>query len=116
LASGESEHRIGLLKKRTVELCAEFCCDGDLLEAKGKLELCKDSQASTDTCSLGVKVGVAAMLLLWFLWEAVMEPGHGETLWNDPAIYLYSFLGNLVIYDMLWALNVFAWETVARSV
>ena len=106
----EPDHRIGKLKCRTLEMCAEFCCDGNILEARGKLEMFKDGHNSRDSWRLGVLVGLTLMLLVWFVWEAIIEPAGGKTLWNDPAIYLYSFLGNLLVYDLLWALNVYAWE------
>eukprot|EP00602_Paraphysomonas_sp_CaronLab_P005209 CAMPEP_0185037742 /NCGR_PEP_ID=MMETSP1103-20130426/32556_1 /TAXON_ID=36769 /ORGANISM="Paraphysomonas bandaiensis, Strain Caron Lab Isolate" /LENGTH=259 /DNA_ID=CAMNT_0027575855 /DNA_START=225 /DNA_END=1001 /DNA_ORIENTATION=+ len=98
----ESNTRLHIVRKRTIALCADFCCDGDLVEAKGKLRMSKGGHTEHDSWYLGYKIGVVTLLLLWFVWDAYMDPGEGRTLWNDPAIYLYSFLGNLVVYDWLW--------------
>lgn len=107
----DANHRIGSLKRRIVETYADLCCDGDRFEAKGKLDFFEVRHTKAEMRSSGVRLGVAVVLLLWFLWESIMEAGNGNTLWNDPAIYVYAFLGNVVIHDILWALNVHVWES-----
>jgi hypothetical protein len=104
------QNRLEYIQQRLIELCAEFSCDGDLVEAKGKLKMTKGEEREEDTWTLGIRCGIVLVLFLWFLWDAVVDPGEGQTLWNDPAIYLFSFLGNLVVYDWLWGLNVYVWE------
>lgn len=103
-------NRLQYLQNRLIELCAEFGCDGDLVEAKGKLKMTKGEEREEDTWTLGIRCGIVFVLLIWFLWDAIVDPGEGQTLWNDPAIYLFSFLGNLVVYDWLWGFNVYVWE------
>ena len=42
---------------------------------------------------LGLRIGCVLVLVVWFGWNCIIDPGKGATLWNDPAIYLYSFIG-----------------------
>lgn len=42
---------------------------------------------------LGLRIGCVFVLVIWFGWNCIIDPGNGATLWNDPAIYLYSFIG-----------------------
>jgi hypothetical protein len=98
------------LKNSVVSLYATFCCDGDLIEAHGKLLIGKDEESADKSSNVKFLFGVVTVACLWFLWECTAEPGEGMTLWNDPAIYLYSFLGNLVMYEWLWGVNVYVWE------
>ena len=102
--------RINQFKEDVQHACAEYCCNGDVMEAKGKLVMYKGGVDRVDLWSMGYTAGLSVMLLLWFIWEAVVEPGQGQTMWNDPAIYLYSFIGNLLVYNWLWAVDVYAWE------
>lgn len=102
--------RIQGFKLKLQEACAEFSCDNDMMEAKGKLVMYKGGVNTVDLWEMGYSAGLVVMLLVWFIWEAVVEPANGQTLWNDPAIYLYSFLGNLVVYQWLWAADVYVWE------
>lgn len=106
----QPDNRLEYIQKRLIELCAEFCCDGDLLEAKGKLKMSKGEERKEDTWTLGMQCGIVFVLFIWFLWDAIVDPGAGQSLWNDPAIYLFSFIGNLIVYDWLWGFNVYVWE------
>lgn len=98
------------LRVRVVKLYAEFCCDGDIREASGKLKMSKGDDDATKLWGLGLRIGGVMWLCCWFLWDVIVDVGDGQTLWNDPAIYLYSFLGNLLVYDWLWAGSVYVWE------
>jgi hypothetical protein len=104
------EDEITIVRNRLIELYAEFCCDGDIIEARGKLRMHKGEHNEINLYTLGLKLGGLFVFLIWFIWDCLVDPGEGRTLWNDPAIYLYSFLGNLLMYDWLWGINVYIWE------
>lgn len=102
------------LKKRLVDSFAEFSCDGDAVEAHGKLMMTKGDEGEVRKFLLWLALGANAVFIIWFLWDAIMDPGEGMTFWNDPAIYFYSFIGNVIIFEWTWATNVLIWERVAH--
>jgi hypothetical protein len=102
------------LKKRLVDSFAEFCCDGDVVEAHGKLMMTKGDEGEVRKFLLWLALGANAVFIIWFIWDAIVDPGEGMTFWNDPAIYFYSFIGNVLIFEWTWATNVLIWERVGH--
>ena len=59
---------------------------------------------------LGVRVGVGAVLLLWVLWDTIVDPPNGSDVWHDPALFVYRGMGNLIFLLWLGIASVHGWR------
>jgi len=57
----------------------------------------------------GFKVGVSVVLMVWMLWDSLVDPPLGADFWHDPALRIYRGLGNLILLLWMWLLSVFLW-------
>lgn len=104
---------ISEFQEKTVMDYANALSKGDLMEARCKLINSKGDIDYDDMWYLGLKLGMLVVLLVWFLWdEAVGHTGSGQrySLWKDPALHLYSFFGNIIIYQWLFGVTVYFWS------
>ncbi|CAM9238769.1 unnamed protein product [Chrysoparadoxa australica] len=60
----------------------------------------------------GLQVGTSFVLLVWLMWDCVMDDSLGVVLWMDPAFKVYRAIGNLVLLVWLWAGCVMVWESI----
>jgi hypothetical protein len=62
------------------------------------------------TFSAGFRLGVALVLLMWVLWDCLVDDDMGKDVWHDPAFKVYRGLGNLVLLLLCWGVDVHVWR------
>ena len=62
------------------------------------------------TFSAGFRLGVALVLLVWVLWDCLVDDDMGKDVWHDPAFKVYRGLGNLVLLLLCWGVDVHVWR------
>jgi hypothetical protein len=59
---------------------------------------------------MGLRLGVALVLVAWVLWDCLVDPALGKDIWHDPAFKVYRALGNVVLLVVLWPVTVRVWR------
>mmetsp|Transcript_698 Transcript_698/g.1716 ORF Transcript_698/g.1716 Transcript_698/m.1716 type:complete len:505 (-) Transcript_698:93-1607(-) len=57
----------------------------------------------------GAKVGAAAVLVLWLIWDFFVDPPLGADVFHDPALRVYRCVGNLILLLWCWLLSTHLW-------
>jgi hypothetical protein len=47
---------------------------------------------------------------VWDCWIIPHTAGKYTTLFDDPALYLYAFVGNVIIFRLLWSIELYVWD------
>ena len=69
-----------------------------------------EALAPKPTVATGFRIGVCFTLVLWCVWDLVVDTeSHRENLWDDPAMHLYFAIGNLVLLCWMRPLLVWIW-------
>lgn len=97
------------------QLYAALFCHGDTQVANMSLAFLSGEQHGARTGAsfdLGLRLGAAATLLAWVLWDCLVDDDMGKDVWHDPAFKVYRGLGNLVLLVWCWGINVMVWRSV----
>jgi hypothetical protein len=106
-----SQASITALTNRAEQVYADAFCKGDVQEAYGKLRLGKGEEPEDKKVAVSFKSGICATLLVWFLFDVALHSWYVKSFWADPALLVFTFFGNIVVYRWLWAASVHTWES-----
>lgn len=100
--------------QRVESLYSDVFCNGELEEAKGKLQLAKGARKPSSNLVTAFKVGALVTLMVWFVNNLVLAPTLVVPYFTmqDPAIYLYAAVASLIVFRWIWAFNIYMWESV----
>lgn len=104
------KNQILALECQVVECFAALLSHNDKTEAALKLDIQKRGFSTNERMKNSFKAGLGFMVLLWFLWESVIPVYAGYNLWQDPNLYIYVFIGNLLAFKALWGVEVYIWD------
>eukprot|EP01034_Spumella_vulgaris_P031194 gene31194-38545_t len=57
---------------------------------------------------IGIKLGLVAMMLVWIACDYYVV-GSNLNIWEQPGLYVYTIVGNLLLYRVLLAANIYLW-------
>ena len=99
-----------LIQNTEIAYGSAFCND-DSVEAFGKLRMAKGNEPPKTMLGLGLKMGIAITLLVTFALECIFVTTPNHVIWNDPVLYIYAVIGNLIVFRWCWGINVYIWES-----
>ena len=106
----EFKQQLDDLKIRVKECFAKLSCNGDIHEAEHKLIILKDRKNVSKILLTYGLLGIIITLIFWFIWDFVVPPNARYSLSYDPILYMYGFVGNIIIYKSLWAIQTYVWD------
>ncbi|CAN0390980.1 unnamed protein product, partial [Phaeothamnion confervicola] len=56
------------------------------------------------------RLGAAAVLLAWVVWDCLGDDALGANVWHDPAFRVYRGLGNLTLLLWMWGATIWVWR------
>eukprot|EP01034_Spumella_vulgaris_P026956 gene26956-33608_t len=68
----------------------------------------KTKEHSKTKFYIGIKLGLVAMMLLWIISDSYTVGSHLD-IWNHPGLYVYTIVGNLLLYRVMLAVNTYMW-------
>ncbi|CAM9750231.1 unnamed protein product [Discosporangium mesarthrocarpum] len=92
-------------------LYASLFCHGNVDVARAALTFkASSSLRGNRRFDFGFRLGAAAVLLAWALWDCIADDSLGKDVWHDPAFKIYRGLGNLVLLVWMWGINIWVWR------
>jgi hypothetical protein len=103
-------HQIEALQKDCVRLFSKFRERTDESLVQRELEYpTEDFLDSKDNFDLGLKLGLAIAILLFTLFNSVITK-HSFRLYDSDGIFIFTFVGNMLLFQLCWAVVVYVWE------
>lgn len=101
-----------LMIDQVERLYADVICEGDLMEAHGKLRMSKGDYKSSDVFSCAFKAGVLLTLMVWMMNITIINPELAIDFYSqaDASVYIYTFTGAFVVYRWVWGILAYLWE------
>ncbi|CAN0227530.1 unnamed protein product [Ascophyllum nodosum] len=92
-------------------LYASLFCNGDVDVARTALTFkVSSSIRGNRRFGFGFRLGVAIVLLVWAVWDCLIDESRGKDVWHDPAFVIFRGLGNLILLVYMWGLNIWVWR------
>ncbi|CAM9832553.1 unnamed protein product [Pylaiella littoralis] len=94
---------------------AGIFCGGNLAQARGMMLPQKtDERIDLAQFQLGYRLGMAAVLAFWILWDCCLEPGSDRPRWQisvllHPAFVVYRALAGILLLRWCWGVSSFVW-------
>jgi hypothetical protein len=70
----------------------------------------KHQQLKQNRIWLGVKLGIIACLVAFLIIVTTEEGSDSAVLFLNPAVYVFTTIGTILLYRLLWAYNVWLWK------
>eukprot|EP01031_Cornospumella_fuschlensis_P025021 gene25021-30224_t len=70
----------------------------------------KDKNYKSTRIWLGVKFGFILCILLWLVVDSNTVENDFD-FWEQPGVYVFTTVGNLLIYRLTWACSIYVWST-----
>eukprot|EP00935_MAST-01C_sp_MAST-1C-sp1_P000394 g394.t1 len=99
------------LKNELEIFFAQEFCDGNRAIAKTQLLLKQNVAGYWQLFQLGVRTGCAVVLLVWCLWDCVVDQTDNN-LWLNPVMSTYKFCGSLLLLVWCWGVAVYVFNRV----
>eukprot|EP01034_Spumella_vulgaris_P028271 gene28271-35107_t len=79
--------------------------------AIGELEFVKNKDRETVRTRfwIGLKLGLIICGVIWLISDSYAIP-NSLRFWTRPGLYMYTTVGNLLLFRFLWALSIFVWS------
>jgi hypothetical protein len=79
--------------------------------AQGELEYPKQKNGGYQSRNtiMGLKYGIILTCFVWIISDGTFVNDQHHFLWNNPALYVYTAIGNLLLYRFTWAANIHYW-------
>ncbi|OQS07139.1 hypothetical protein THRCLA_00851 [Thraustotheca clavata] len=58
----------------------------------------------------GMRTGMMLILLLWVLWDSVIDDSYHHNLWHSSVIAVYRGIGVLILLAWFWCLQLYIFE------
>ena len=104
------ESRLKALEEAVTTFYAECFCFGNKQEARGNLLIVKGESNPRHLLLLGLKVGVLAMEIIYFLSLCLAYPATLQKFAVLPSRFFFSTIGFLIFFKFLWGFNVACWD------
>ena len=98
------------LKEQLEAFFAREFCGSNRAIARPQLLLKKNVATYWQLFQLGVRTGIAVVLLLWCVWDTVVDNSRRHNLWNDPVMSVYKFCGSMLLLLWCWGINVYVFN------
>jgi hypothetical protein len=100
-----------LLKARCINVyAAKFRTTySEVAEYELKYIKIPDQDSGPAQFRLGLKFGVIFCMIIWLITYSSVITDSFE-FWTQPGLFVYTMIGNLLLYRFAWAANIFVWS------
>jgi hypothetical protein len=82
---------------------------GEVAEYELKYVKIPDLNSGPVQFRLGLKFGVIFCMIGWLVaYSSIIQ--HEFDFWTQPGLFIYTMIGNLLLYRFAWAANIFVWS------
>lgn len=104
-------NKIVKLKQQCILLYSDFFRQKYPSLAFGELEFMKnkDREHKRTRTIFGIKLGLIIALISWVVFDSAFTYSSFD-FWVQPGLYVYTTVGNMLLFRLLWSLNIFVWS------
>jgi len=106
-----SDPKLANVQSSAEKIYAALFCSGNVEVARHAILFKAAEEKGGWDYNLGLRLGSAAIMFAWVLWDCLIDPSMGRDVWHDPAFKVYRGLGNCVLLVWMWGVNLQVWRS-----